>query len=184
VDGVGRESGDMESRAAYLSGLVQGLGLRTGRPEGRVLEQVVELLEDVVRELDAVRKARATPPRRGGAEGADRPLFLACECPHCGQDIFAEVGPAVVRGREEAGAGALRDRQETGSAVQEGGPAALYRDFILTCTNCGETIHVAPALPSTPPPEDGTASPGRVSAFPRRGARRGGGRRPQQGPVH
>ncbi|HCJ11335.1 MAG TPA: hypothetical protein DHW14_09280, partial [Clostridiales bacterium] len=89
--GTGVRGGDLESRAAHLRGLVRGLDLEAGDPGDRVLAEVVELLGDLVTEV-ATRRDRETRPAaapRPGKGRQARAVFLACECPYCGGDVFA-----------------------------------------------------------------------------------------------
>lgn len=165
---------DLESRAAYLSGLVQGLGLESGRPESRVLEQVVGLLSAVVKELAELKeeaagssrsREEAVSPRSteeaglarpGTASDEERATFLACECPYCGEDIFVHAPPSN----------------------GEAGRVGDLREIVLTCTNCGERIHVTIDIDTSELPLDPTL-PRREAAWrPEHGPRPGPRRRP------
>jgi len=79
--------GDLESRAAYLSGLIRGLDLPAS-PEGRILAEVASLVGDLARE---VARLSAAAPAEPAANGTPTVRFIACECPVCGEDIFAQA---------------------------------------------------------------------------------------------
>jgi DNA-directed RNA polymerase subunit RPC12/RpoP len=139
-----REGADLVSRAAYLSGLAQGLDLGATE-EGRVLEGVLGLLEDMARQVwrlsgpetqgltEPSLAEGVTPlaPHRWAApvglvavpEVPDRPVFVACECPRCGEDVFVE---AEMVGGPDA------------ENPQDEGP----REMGITCPNCGEAVLV------------------------------------------
>lgn len=126
MDGNNADLGDLESRAAYLSGLVKGLGLGSYTDEGRVLEEVVDLLVDVVREVSALeqvgrkRSVRQVQQR----DGADRATFVACECPRCGEDVFARIEPHRGEGPS---------------------PDTAPLEFEVTCSNCGNVLTIREA---------------------------------------
>lgn len=149
-NGEGRKAGvgdgaDLESRAAYLEGLVRGLDLASASEQGRVLKEVVELLGALSREVVALRTQTSPGSQPDavvpGAEPTrpDVPVFLAFECPRCGEDIFVEA-----------------EASESGSATRQPGlrlldapagrkslsPARPAREFRVTCGNCGEVFLV------------------------------------------
>ncbi len=211
---------DLESRAAYLGGLVKGLDLASGSELGRVLQLVVDLLGDLARETarlgarsggsdgaagprskedaDAASGGDATP---GGACGpaADVPVFFACECPRCGEDIFIEAdtfrapasagsrsvrvleAPSLLeRGLTAATAAGSRETTERGAPAGKrpapqpepsgsGALAFLPREFEVTCSNCGEVFLVREKAPVTGRPGRGRLGPEPV--LPRRPGR-------------
>lgn len=136
---------DLESRAAYLGGLVKGLALASESEQGRVLGQVVELLGDVARVVSGLAATAGTTNQVAKTES--RPTFIACECPRCGEDIFLpaessrEPSPGGRRGLRLVEPSRLPIPDcETASLP---GPASpLPREFQLTCPNCGEVFLV------------------------------------------
>jgi predicted RNA-binding Zn-ribbon protein involved in translation (DUF1610 family) len=145
---------DLESRAAYLGGLVKGLALASESEQGRVLGQVVELLGDVARVVGRLAVTAGTTDQVARTES--RPTFIACECPRCGEDVFLpaesprEASAGGRRGLRLVEPSRLPQDCETASLR---GPAAretpspdtesaLPREFQLTCPNCGEVFLV------------------------------------------
>ncbi len=153
--GLGRS--DYESRAAYLSGLVKGLDLAAGSEEGRVLARVVELLEELAREVTRLRAellagAARPEPRPAGtaradagcdgaarvtgapartADGPERPLFVACECPECGEEMFVQAHPLP------------------GGTQGEGSPEGPHE---VVCPNCGNLLFLSEPPAAEAPP--------------------------------
>lgn len=126
MDGDNADLGDLESRAAYLSGLVKGLGLGSYSEEGRVLEQVVELLVDVVREVSALNQVGRERPvyQVQERDRAGQATFVACECPRCGEDVFARTEPHRGEGPS---------------------PDTAPLEFEVTCSNCGNVLTIREA---------------------------------------
>ncbi|HCJ09919.1 MAG TPA: hypothetical protein DHW14_01980, partial [Clostridiales bacterium] len=143
--------GDLESRAAHLRGLVRGLDLEAGDPGDRVLAEVVELLGDLVTEV-AARRGRGTRPAAApgaGREEQARAVFLACECPHCGGDVFAPAEPLEGRGRVRSvpGLGC------TGRVVDlRAAGRPLFREFEVCCPHCGGLLRLRESSPGGRPP--------------------------------
>ncbi|GAX90900.1 CD1247 N-terminal domain-containing protein [Effusibacillus lacus] len=50
---------NLKERVAYVQGLANGLKVSGNTPEGRILQEVMDLLEDVVRALDRVHVSQA-----------------------------------------------------------------------------------------------------------------------------
>jgi len=98
------DGADLESRAAYLRGLVEGLDLSAASREGLILAEVVDLLGEMAREVGNLHRAEPraaldhlTPENSvvvdSGAEDSDP--FLACECPNCGASVFTRLDRAA-----------------------------------------------------------------------------------------
>jgi hypothetical protein len=136
---------DLEKRAAHLRGLVSGRTLGEGSPEGRALAGVTRLLEDVTRVV--VRLSGRGGGSRGEEASArrDRPTFIACECPHCREDLFV-AAEAKDRDHpdERRKLRVVRTEEPTDGSVSVEGlaPASLSgarpREFQVTCPVCGE----------------------------------------------
>ncbi len=194
---IGRTVGgcsDLESRAAYLGGLVKGLDLAAGSEQGRVLQEMVDLLGDVVREVtrlaDRERAVSAAPSEAApGARRDSPPVFVACECPRCGEDIFIEAEAFRTATPEGSGgvrllvapsvAGGDRGDEVPGEALAPSSPdpAFMPREFEITCSNCGETFLVREKAPREELPRHRRRGPD--SLHPRRPERR-----PSRQPRH
>jgi len=79
----------------------------------------------------------ATRTRGGPASASSRNTFLACDCPHCGGDVFLQVEPLGDLGPEPG----LHGRDVW---------AGAGCDYTVSCPHCGEMLHVY-----TPPRPDG-----------------------------
>jgi len=205
--GIAAGCTDLESRAAYLGGLVKGLDLASNSEQGRVLQLIVDLLADTVREVtrlgapdrdaatDAASETSPTPDAGDtldmGAPGqaADVPVFFACECPRCGEDIFIEAeafrnpSPTGSQGVRLLEAPSLLERRSAGEPpgppngpAGPGEPVFLPREFEVTCSNCGEAFLVREKGPAPNRPGGRRRGPDPLS--PRRPDRRP--RRPTQ----
>jgi len=150
---------DLTSRAAYLKGLIRGLA-PDGSGRERVLAEVVDLLDDVVREVVDLRdrapdgtsgrtgaggdrasaSGRARPGTCARSPEPERTTFLACECPRCGGDIFLEAQSISTSGPRGPEFGVL--------------PPDSGRDYEVTCPHCGEILHAysGPRAPAPHPP--------------------------------
>lgn len=136
---------DLESRAAYLGGLVKGLALASESEQGRVLGQVVELLGDVARVVGRLAVTAGTTNQVAKTES--RPTFIACECPRCGEDIFLpaesprEASPGGRHGLRLVEPAGLPEPVARETPARDTEPP-LPREFRLTCPNCGEVFLV------------------------------------------
>lgn len=180
------EGADLVSRAAYLSGLVRGLDLGTTSEEGRVLEGVLGLLEDMARQvwrLSAPETQGLTEPSLAESvtpqaphrwispvgpvtapEVPDRPVFVACACPRCGEDVFVQ---ADMTGAPDA------------EGLRDEGP----REMGITCPNCGDAVLVReqPSAGEWLPVDEQELAPRHYTA-PRRPFRRAGRSPTRPGP--
>ncbi len=102
---------------------------RQGEATGRAREG-----EAAARALQGGAAALVAPPR--GAEGrpdplAAPPLFLACECPECGDEIFVEaenLSPAI---------------PAASLPTHPAGVGTTIREHLATCPNCGKTLFLS-----------------------------------------
>jgi len=144
---------DLQARASYLAGLVKGLDLSHSSPEGRVLQSLAELVVELTR---LVGGRRPEP----SARAAELPVFLACECPRCGADIFSAVEAVGATRPPRTGRGEWMGRRGTplqllrspasaragdGATEKADGPAPGQppRRFEVRCWNCGQVLLVS-----------------------------------------
>ncbi|MGE5485173.1 MAG: CD1247 N-terminal domain-containing protein [Ignavibacteriales bacterium] len=85
-------------RVAYLRGLAEGLGISKEAGEGRVLLQVIEVLQDVAREVSEMESRQTEHEER--LDSIDEDLaaveenlyedefdYVDIECPHCKETV-------------------------------------------------------------------------------------------------
>lgn len=88
-------------RVAYLRGLAEGLGITRDAGEGRVLLQVIEVLQDVAREVSEMQSRQTEHEER--LDSIDEDLaaveenlyedefdYVDIECPHCKETVCFE----------------------------------------------------------------------------------------------
>lgn len=109
---------DLRARVAYLQGLVEGLDIESVGPQGRVLSEIVDVLDDMAETVTDVQDHQDEmadyieevdedlsdlagdvylEEEAGEEAGEEEELGELC-CPHCGQTLALEAGD--VNGRE------------------------------------------------------------------------------------
>ena len=144
----------MKEKAAYLRGLIEGLGIDETTKEGKVIKAMSELLgelaeavdgidEDVTRAYDQINDLNEEPEEeKEDTEEDDNDDDIASEpfyevaCPNCGETVYVSEDDLDAGEANCAHCGvtfevALEDEDEE----QEEGPV----QYEVTCPACGQT---------------------------------------------
>lgn len=78
---------DLKERIAYIKGLSAGMNVDPTTAEGRILTEVIEVLEDVVRSIGKNLETDAA----GAPEEDDGIECLGVKCPKCRETVFVDA---------------------------------------------------------------------------------------------
>ena len=115
--------GNLNEKVAYLKGFLKGSDLDLTTSEGKILKEIIEVLEDAAEEIENLKKEQAEIAEYVDTLDEDlseleeefygedeEEAFLEMTCPNCGETIYLE--PELFEEEEVS----------------------------LTCPNCGEEI--------------------------------------------
>ena len=127
---------ELKEKAAYLKGLVEGLGIDETTKEGKVIKAMSELLyedDDADEEDD---EPEAEDDADDNADVASEPYYEVA-CPACGETVYVseddlDAGEAICPSCKVAFEVALADDEEP---EEDDGPV----QYEVTCPACGAT---------------------------------------------
>ena len=142
---------ELKEKAAYLKGLVEGLGIDETTKEGKVIKAMSELLcemaqavdgidEDVTQAYDQINDLSDEPEAEDDADDnadvASEPYYEVA-CPACGETVYVseddlDAGEAICPSCKVAFEVALADDEEP---EEDDGPV----QYEVTCPACGAT---------------------------------------------
>lgn len=92
---------DMQKKVAYLQGLTEGLDVKSGSREGRILSGIVEVLSDMSNTIADLEEYMETIDEdlfnleedsydMNDSENVDYEEYMEVECPRCHENVYFE----------------------------------------------------------------------------------------------
>ena len=130
----------MREKAAYLKGLVEGLGIDETTKEGKVIKAMSELLCEMAQAIDGIDEDVTQAYDQINDLSEELPYYEVA-CPACGETVYVseddlDAGEAICPSCKVAFEVALADDEEAEEDDEEDDGPVQYE---VTCPACGAT---------------------------------------------